>query len=400
MRSYHAFCLVFVLALVAIALPPSQIRAASGTEPYVGFRKHTTTADFAGSVTRGVLIAERDGAADVRLAERGLINGRNAKLYGVAKYQYGTLTSPILDARYPFDTAVASWNAATPAGTWVQLELRAYRPTNRRWTKFYNLGFWASDTGTVKRQSVRGQNDANGTVATDTLLLRGDPVYTRYQFRLTLFTVNARTSPGVRLVSVMTSNTQKEPQGVAREADRSAWGVELNVPQRSQMIYEGGGPVWCSPTATSMVLAYWGTDIAVPDAAAATYDQTYGGNGNWPFNTAWAAAENAQLEAYVTRFGSMAEVEPWIKAGVPVIMSYGYSNGELPGSAFRTSTGHIQVIRGFDANGNVIVNDPAFPSDETVRVVYDRAILERLWLEHSGGTVYLIYPRGRAVPNL
>lgn len=57
------------------------------------------------------------------------------------------------------------------------------------------------------------------------------------------------------------------------------------------------------------------------------------------------------------------------------------------------------VIRGFDADGNVIVNDPAAASDDEVRIVYDRAQLERLWLTHSGGTVYLIYPRGYPVPS-
>jgi hypothetical protein len=56
------------------------------------------------------------------------------------------------------------------------------------------------------------------------------------------------------------------------------------------------------------------------------------------------------------------------------------------------------VIRGFDAQGNVIMNDPAFNSDKTVRVVYDRAMLEELWLKHSGGTVYLIYPKGHSIP--
>lgn len=399
LRRLHLLAIT-LLATLTPMMPFTEAHAAIGTQPYVGFRKHTTAADFAGSVTRGVLIAERDGVADVRLAGTGRINGRNANLYGVAKYQYGTLTSPILDARYPFDTAIGSWNATTPAGTWVQLELRAFRAADQRWTRFYNLGFWAADTGAVKRRSVGNQRDAYGSVSTDTLLLRGDPVWTRYQFRVSLFTTKPEVSPSVRLVSIMTSDTRKQPAGVARESDRQAWGVELNVPQRSQMIYPGGGEVWCSPTTVSMALAYWGVNVPVPYAAEATYDYAYKGNGNWPFNTAWAAAENAQLEAFVTRFSSMAQVEEWISAGVPVIMSYAYRNGELPGTPLKSSNGHIQLIRGFDANGNVIVNDPAFPSDATVRVVYDRAILERLWLERAGGTVYLIYPRGRTVPNL
>jgi hypothetical protein len=56
------------------------------------------------------------------------------------------------------------------------------------------------------------------------------------------------------------------------------------------------------------------------------------------------------------------------------------------------------VVRGFDANGNVIVNDPAAASNNAVHIVYDRNKLERVWLKYSGGTAYLIYPKGMRVP--
>jgi hypothetical protein len=137
--------------------------------------------------------------------------------------------------------------------------------------------------------------------------------------------------------------------------------------------------------------------VPVPAAAAATYDYVYKGNGAWHFNTAWAG--DFGLEAYVTRLSSMVQVEEWISAGVPVIMSYAVGAGELPGTPYTSTSGHIMVIRGFDAQGNVIVNDPAAASDRGVRVVYNRAILERLWLTHSGGTVYLVYPRSVTPPT-
>jgi hypothetical protein len=198
-------------------------------------------------------------------------------------------------------------------------------------------------------------------------------------------------------MSVMTSNSYREPDGLVVASDRQAWGTDLNVPQRSQMIYKKGGEVWCSPTSTSMVLAYWGVSVPVPAAADATYDYVYDGNGNWPFNTAWAGSYG--FEAYVTRMSSMAQIEEWVSAGVPVIISYAFAEGELPGTPIPSSGGHIMVVRGFDQNGNVIVNDPAAAADNTVRIVYDRATLERLWLTHSSGTVYLIYPKRHPVPT-
>jgi hypothetical protein len=377
-------------------VPSTRTHAATGANPYVSFRKQTADGDFAGSALAGVQIDSRNGAADIHLVPNALQTGRNPKLYGAQSYSYGTLESPAFDSAQPFDRAIASWNALTPAGTWIQVELRAFRPSDNHWTKYYNMGVWTAATTTLRRRSVNGQGDGDGSVASDTLTLSGGAAYTRYQYRLTLFTRNLRASPSVRLVSVMTSDNSLQPGGLALASDQKAWGVELPVPQRSQMLYKGGGEAWCSPTSTSMVLAYWGINVPVPTAASGTYDSVYGGNGNWPFNTAWAATYG--LEAYVTRLGSMTQVEEWIKAGVPVIMSYGFRGGALPGAPYSATSGHIMVIRGFDAAGNVIVNDPAARSNSAVRIIYDRTKLESLWLAHSGGTVYLMYPRGHRIP--
>jgi hypothetical protein len=165
------------------------------------------------------------------------------------------------------------------------------------------------------------------------------------------------------------------------------------------MIYPNGGEVWCSPTSTSMVMAYWAAmtgnpelDRAVPVVADGTYDPIYRGNGNWPFNAAYAA--DAGLVAYVSRGGSLHDAERWLAAGVPVIASLGWAAGELPEAPISSTNGHLLVIVGITDGGDVIVNDPAADPrrGQRVRRVYNRADFESLWLSHSGGTVYLIYP--------
>jgi hypothetical protein len=382
--------LIMVLMFAAAPLLATPAVAAPGG---VLLRKQTTPEDFAGSTLRGVRV-ERDGDRARLTLDPGRLTLGRSKLYGPPRYWYGTLESPALDAP-AFDRLVPSWNADTPPGTWMQIEVRAIRPADRRWTRYYNLGIWASGSATIARRSIDGQNDSRASVATDTLRLKAGG-YTRYQYRLTLFTTDRAVSPAVRLVAVLTDDS-RAPANDSQEPQRAAWGIDLAVPQRSQMIYPGGGEVWCSPTSTSMVLAFWGHNVAVPDAAAATYDRAYDGNGNWPFNTAFAASYG--LESYVTRMRSLAQVEQWIAAGVPVIISIAVEPGELPGAPYTRSSGHIIVVRGFTENGNVIVNEPYFGSDDTVRTVYDRAALERVWLGHSRGTVYLIYPVGHAVPQ-
>jgi hypothetical protein len=167
------------------------------------------------------------------------------------------------------------------------------------------------------------------------------------------------------------------------------------------MVYPDGGEVWCSPTSTSMVLAelesYTGPcEPRVRAAVEGVYDWIYDGHGNWPFNTAYAAAQG--YEGYVARFTSFARAEDYVAAGVPVIMSIAWKKGELTGADIESTNGHLLVLVGFDSVGNPIVNDPASPDDASVQRTYLRAEFEPLWLEASGGTVYLIYPAGKTVP--
>jgi hypothetical protein len=171
------------------------------------------------------------------------------------------------------------------------------------------------------------------------------------------------------------------------------------------MIYPNGGEVWCSPTSTSMVMAYWadqggdpGLNRPVPDVATGTYDPVYRGNGNWPFNTAYAA--NAGLTAYVSRGSSLQDAERWLAAGVPVVASLGWSGGQLPEAPVGSTNGHLLVIVGVTERGDVVVNDPAADPrrGQRVRRVYNRERFESLWLAYSGGTMYLIYPADHAVP--
>jgi hypothetical protein len=152
-----------------------------------------------------------------------------------------------------------------------------------------------------------------------------------------------------------------------------------------------------------MVLAHRGMlppAVDIPDAAAATHDPSYDGTGNWSFNTAWAASLAGH--AFVTRLRDLREAERFVSAGIPLVASVAYPPGALTGAPTRGTDGHLVVVRGFTAAGDVVTNDPAAPTERSVRRTYDRAEFERAWLGGSGGTVYVIHddahplpPRGR-----
>ncbi|KPC87598.1 membrane protein, partial [Streptomyces sp. NRRL WC-3753] len=111
-------------------------------------------------------------------------------------------------------------------------------------------------------------------------------------------------------------------------------------------------------------------DPQVCHAARFTYDYQYEGCGNWPFNAAYAATYD-DLRAVVTRLGSLSDLHRLVSAGIPVITSQSFLAEELTGAGYGTS-GHLMTVIGFTEAGDIIPNDPASPSNEAVRRVYDR----------------------------
>ncbi|CAM3637155.1 peptidase C39 family protein [Deinococcus frigens] len=318
---------------------------------------HERAADWAGAEVKGVQLH-----AEAATLPPGVTSG--------------TLTSAPLSVP-AFDELVPSWNALTPGAGSVTVEVRAQMGAG--WSRWYSFGTWSSAEG---RSSASGQKDSAGQVLTDTLRLSKKA--TSYQYRVTL----RGEGTTLRLLAFNTSERARQSAGLGTASDRAAWGKVVDVPGRSQMIYPNGGEVWCSPTSVSMILAAHGINVTVPQAAKSTYDRAYEGNGNWPFNTAYAGALG--LRAYVTRLPSLAAAEKFTGAGLPLAVSLGWKKGELPGTALASSSGHLMVLIGFDNSGNPVLNDPAAPSDETVRRTYPRAAFEKLWLSHSGGLSYVI----------
>lgn len=332
--------------------------------------------------------------------------------YNGGSFYYGTLVSPVHTTSQPVTTIIASWNATTPDGTWMETHVRILE--NGSWTHWYDLPIWASDFSTINRHSVDGQWDSTGGVATDTFY--ADTTATAYQMSITLFTTSPNITPTLHRFGVIADYDAPNSTHYPTIApDKSAWGINLSVPQRSQNLtayqglgYGGGGEVWCSPTSTSMVMAYWSNLLGqknlnqtVPDAAKGTYDVTYDGTGNWPNNTAYAS-QFGGIHAFVTRMYSLSQIEQWVKYGVPIVISIAFGPGQLPGATYSTN-GHLMVVRGFTSTGDVIANDPAMggtDSDAGVEIVYPRAIFQQLWLNASNGTVYVIYPEFWPTPTV
>lgn len=340
-------------ALVLLAFSGSALAAPQSQTLLLASR-----AEFGGAAADGVQWIDGDFSG-WELDSRGQARGE------------GYLTTEALEFALPVTEIVASWNSRTPPGSKLRVEVRA-QVARDLWTPWFSLAVWPNGNGTP---GVR--RDASGWVNEDTLVLQ-EPAR-RVQIRLTLTASETGNSPRVGLLALVGS-TSLTASSVADSpaASHPAWGKSLEVPFRSQRWEHPSisGRI-CGPTSLAMILEYFDRPLPTVAVAALAYDELNDIYGNWPFLA--AAAAEAGLASYVTRFPDWNGVEAEILAGHPVIISIRFGPGELPGAPINSTSGHLLVVRGFTQTGDVLVNDPAAWNEETGRIAYDREALLAAW---------------------
>ena len=344
---------------------------------------------------------------------------------GAVAYDAAMWVGSVVTPGFAWTELVASWNADTPPGTWIEVAVRGVAAAGTP-TPWFTLARWCADDvaggGAITRTSVSGQAIAGARLATDTLQVSDPSAFAGWQLRVVLLRrAGTSVTPTLRLAGAVASAV---PASGSTSEPTSVFGgtvATLAVPSYSQErhaghypAWGGGGESWCSATTTAMLLDYWGAgpttadlawvspaaDAQVDLAARQTFDTAYDGTGNWPFNTAYAATRGAAgvpLEGYVTRLRDLAAAEPFIRAGVPLGVSLSFTATQLTGAGYGTD-GHLMVLVGFDPAGDPVVNDPAshlIADNARVRTIYRRDQFERAWA-NSGRTAYVVRPSSMA----
>jgi hypothetical protein len=325
---------------------------------------------------------------------------------GGSTYQVGTWTSPWSAPGFGLTQLIPTWEAVTEGDSVVKVQVRG-QAADGTVSSWDSMAEWTLDNPSRQRRSLGSQTDDLARVSVDTW--QAATPLTQWQVRVSLYR-NAATKPVVRLDRVGAMASALVPRGsTATSAPGPAAGTVLDVPTFSQMTHSGhypqwggGGEAWCSPTSTAMVLAYYGlqpgpfpditaghADAQVDHTARLVYDHAYEGTGNWAFNTAYASTLTTG-DAYVTRLRDLRAAEDFIAAGVPLVASIAFGRNQLTGAPISASIGHLLVVVGFEADGDVVVNDPAGATNSAVRRVYDRDEFEDIWINASGGVVYVI----------
>jgi len=309
----------------------------------------------------------------------------------------GTWTSPEVKAQFPFTDLIASFNPTTPGNSGATLEVRVEQ--GGVWSPFIYMQSW----GKVLTPMDRPTKWDGGHADIDQLIL--DRPATKYQAKITLVSFDfdakdARLAPSVRRLSVCYSGVvtdAKRREKILRDSNDPTtrpstigeWARDLKVPFRGQGDFKNPRALWgmiCSPTSVSMVLQYYGVDRPTPENALAIYDPYYDLFGNW--GRAVSYAGDCGLDAHLARFRNWDQVKEKIAAGVPVIASIRFREGQVKGFLYDHTFGHLLVIRGFTPGGDLIVNDPA-SRDKGNGVIYKPEEMAKAWFD-NGGVGYVI----------
>jgi hypothetical protein len=336
----------------------------------------------------------------------------------------GTIAVPEIK---PFIEALLSWNVDVPPGAGVRFEVRVgLRDRNAdgsealtyTWSDWLFLGEWGDlpprlpiRTEFSIAAATGGKPRARGSVEVDVVVsdvpldaiqwraigVRGLPIAPAHDPGAMTRAIVIR-----RIALCTTASLDKTPLQVpvapstppgrissAESLARAIHGHNIDVPFRSQRTPDPllSGRL-CSPTCVSMVLASHGVSRPVFDVSSRAYDIRHDIFGNWPRNI--QAAYALGVPGYLTRFSQWSDVYNTLDAGTPLIVSIQAKKGELRGAPYSETGGHLIVVRGYDAAGDLLVNDPASGEESKGRLVYKREDLQKVWFERTLGTTYVL----------
>ncbi|MDO8805136.1 MAG: NlpC/P60 family protein [Elusimicrobiota bacterium] len=367
--------------ITALLLMPAHAKAAAAAAPRSWTLVHFLPGDFRDFHTRNLMPA---------LFPAGVFAVDDSSRPAV-------LTSAGLDAVFPFDELLLSADAVFPGGG--ELEAEAQVKTAEGWSPWFSFGRFNAAGGGI---SAAPQENSFGRLEIDLLKLKKKASALRYRLTVTPAGGTPRTlaagseekvrgkTPLIRLAAVSYTDSgapYSHADAAARPAGFKA--LKLALPRRSQMIQQVNyaGDI-CSPVSLSMALCGLGLRAEPLETAEAVLDSAQNIYGNWFFNTAHAGARG--LYAFVARLNSLEEARAFLDAGAQVVASVTFGPDELRNSPLKKTKGHLLVLAGFTAKGDVITHDPAAPDEKTVERIYDRAQFAQAWLKNKYGTAYII----------
>ena len=286
-----------------------------------------------------------------------------------------TIVSPIFETPVDFSSLILSVNYHTATNGWLLTEVQIRQ--GGVWSKFFKLALYSVRLS----HSFDEQEDDCAAVKVD--VLQAKTPAQAYRFRLSLH-------GDMDVPSVFVSLTDAAAQYDECAAILPMQSRKLSVPPLSQMRLDVSPTDQlrlCSPTSLTMALNALGVQADPLQTAAAVYDDRARVYGNWTLNAAYAS--RLGLQALVTRFHRLAQLEEFLNKNSFVLATISYKRGELQGAAVPQTPGHLVLLCGWE-NGKIRVADPAAAVKREVICFYDAAEFARAWLKNKRGAAYLV----------
>jgi len=336
----------FVVFFLALCLEPAIMCANPLLNPPYSVDS-LVLVEGAESLLRGADVADVTGSA----------NGREVRLEEDALR--GTFVTPPVRAEFEFNEAIPSWNGTAGSGGGFRVSVRV-RGTEQAWSPWLEFGNWGEPP---PREDEPVTEWDDGHVEID--ILFADRPAREFQFRVDLVRESVETpSPALSLLAFSYSNTlgnrdlwEKLRPRIESSPGSESSPLDLSVPFRSQKWEDPSlAQSICSPTSVAMVLEFLWIRVETAPVARLAFDPDHGIYGNWSRNVEAAAQLGAR--GYVDRFRLWNRVRKFLETGRPIVAAIRFERGELEDPPYDHSTGHLLVVRGFTADGDIITNDP------------------------------------------
>ena len=318
---------------------------------------------------------------------------------GTGHLPEGSYTSPPFPAG-KFRQLIPSWNADTPPGTSVELQVRVQ--VKGKWSHWFSFGIWCPYQD---RSSPEPHSDDWASIDAETLSLLPDvqPAESA-QVRVRLHSEEETYTPTVRLVAVAVrpeTPAEEGPTATSRTLELPGYSCLVRDPSIAGRI--GGA------TSLAMLMNRWGEDVLPEEIARAVYDIGAGTYENLSFLSAVGGLYG--FECHIG-FGGTALLrrEIWLGHGVAAQVRYrapAFGEDKEEGEPTETeqsdprplmpqatvdSAGHLVVVSGFEEEGGVsfvLLNDPMAPTNEAVARKVPLSLFEQMF---TG--IYLTLHRG------
>ena len=138
---------------------PERARLSASSPGQHTFRQFTSTAAFGAGAREGIRVAN----GSMTISKPG-----GTKSFAGKRWSWSRWTSGWVQPGHAFTQLVPTWNAITPANTWVQVQARV-RSSTGRVSGWKVMASWSTRDAGFRRTSGASQRDSVAGVSTDTL---------------------------------------------------------------------------------------------------------------------------------------------------------------------------------------------------------------------------------------